>query len=276
MRVNLCRSLRTASVMTSKIVEGYQQNSKWQRNGRKRFVQNEVAPYLGNDILDLGCGTGELSAYLAELVGPKGRVLAVDPDKERIRVAKESHKEVENLTFALGSTFSFPGLRLETYNVIFSNVVLHWIKNTEDKKKAFQNMFRSLKPKGKIFMRYSGRLPTHFDCVFRELNPENMDRLLNLFEHETRPVIEKLCETNGFRVLKSFDEKHDDLAFENGEGLCLFFWATTNGVFDPQLVTEERLEKFCARFSSGETGGIKLRSEETDLFSVLVAEKPAE
>ena len=90
MRVNLCRSLRAASVMTSKIAEGYQQNSKWQRNGGKRFVENEVVPYLGNDILDLGCGTGELSAYLAELVGPKGRVLAVDPDKERIRVAQES------------------------------------------------------------------------------------------------------------------------------------------------------------------------------------------
>ena len=71
------------------MAEGYQQNSRWQRNGGKRFVLNEVAPYLSNDILDLGCVTGELSAYLAELVGPKGRVLAVDPDKERILVAKE-------------------------------------------------------------------------------------------------------------------------------------------------------------------------------------------
>ena len=106
--------------------------------------------------------------------------------------------------------------------MIFSNFVLHWIKNIEDKKKVFQNMFRSLKPTGKIFMRYSGRLPTHFDCVFRVLNPENMDRLLNLFEHETRPVIEKLCEANGFRILKSFDEKHDDLAFEMAK-LCVCF-----------------------------------------------------
>ena len=258
------------------MAEGYQQYSRWQRNGGKRFVQNEVAPYLSNDILDLGCGTGELSAYLAELVGPKGRVLAVDPDKERIRVAQESHKEVENLTFAAGSTLSFRGLGLETYNVIFSNFVLHWVKNIEEKEKAFQNMFRSLKPTGKIFVRYGDRLPINFDRVFCELNPENMDRLFNLFEHETRPVIEKLCEANGFRVLKSFDEKHDDLAFENGEDLCLFFWATTNGVFDPQLVTEERLGKFCARYSSGENGRIKLHSEENDTCSVLVAEKPAD
>ena len=276
MRVNLCRSLRAASVMTSKIAEGYQQNSKWQRNGGKRFVENEVAPYLSNDILDSGCGTGELSAYLAELVGPKGRVLAVDPDKDRIRVAQESLKEVENLTFAEGSTSSFPGLGLETYNVIFSNFVLHWVKNIEEKEKAFQNMFRSLKPTGKIFVRYGDRLPINFDRVFRELNPENMDRILNLFELESRQVIEKLCEANGFRVLKSFDEKYDDLAFENGQDLCLFFWATTNGVFDPQLVTEERLGKFCARYSSGENGRIKLHSEENDTCSVLVAEKPAD
>ena len=137
-------------------------------------------------------------------------------------------------------------------------------------------MFRSLKPTGKIFVRYSDRLPINFDRVFRELNPENMDRILNPFELESRQVIEKLCEANGFRVLKSFDEKYDDLTFENGEGLRLFFWATTNGVFDPQLVTEERLEKFCARYSSGENGRIKLHSEENDTCSVLVAEKPAD
>ena len=30
--------------------------------------------------MDLGCGTGELSAYLAELVDQDGKVVAVDPD----------------------------------------------------------------------------------------------------------------------------------------------------------------------------------------------------
>ena len=39
--------------------------------------------WAGDVILDLGCGTGELSAYLAEPVGPEGKVIGVDPDKER-------------------------------------------------------------------------------------------------------------------------------------------------------------------------------------------------
>ena len=243
--------------MTSKMAAGYQQNSGWQRNGESDFVQNEVAPYLSNDILDLGCGTGELSAYLAELAGPKGRVLAVDPDKERIRVAQESHKEVENLTFAAGSTFSFPSLGLETYNIIFSNFVLHWIKNIEDKKTAFENMFRSLKPTGKIFVRYGDRMPAHFDRVFRELNPENLDCLMTINQFEPRPVIEleQMCVASGFCVLRSFDEKFEDRVFENGDSLCLVFWATTNGVFDPQFVSEDRIERFCTRYSSEKMAG---------------------
>ena len=39
--------------------------------------------------MDLGCGTGELSAYLADLVGPDGNVVAADPDKERILLSQE-------------------------------------------------------------------------------------------------------------------------------------------------------------------------------------------
>ena len=55
----------------------------------------------------------------------------------------------------------------------------------------------------------------------------------------------------------------------------VFFWATTNGVFDPNLVTEERLRSFCDRYndSEGEVGGIRLRRTEMDFYSVMVAKK---
>ena len=60
------------------------------------FIQTDVSPRAGDAILDLGCGTGELSAYLADLVGPDGKVVAVDPDKERILLAQQSFGEVKN------------------------------------------------------------------------------------------------------------------------------------------------------------------------------------
>ena len=75
-------------MFNNKAAEGYQQNSTWQREGGMiRFIQKEVKSCLRDAILNFGCGTGKLSAYLAKLVGQKGNVLGVDPDIERVKLA---------------------------------------------------------------------------------------------------------------------------------------------------------------------------------------------
>ena len=89
-------------------------------------------------------GTGELSVYLAELVGQDGKVVAVDPDTDRIKVAQESHMGEKKVTFHEGSAANFPRMGSETYDIVFANHVLHWIP---DKEEVFKNIFSSLKPK---------------------------------------------------------------------------------------------------------------------------------
>ena len=69
-------------------------------------------------ILDLGCGTGYLSNVLAEQVGLGGKVIAVDPDKERLRTTKETYGAVSNILFQEGSTDEFPQ---DQYDIVFSN-----------------------------------------------------------------------------------------------------------------------------------------------------------
>ena len=72
-----------AESFSSSAAEGYKQASfSVQKRIGEDFIQIDVCPQVGDVILDLGCGTGELSAYLAELVGAEGKVIAVDPDKE--------------------------------------------------------------------------------------------------------------------------------------------------------------------------------------------------
>ena len=61
----------------------------------------------------------ELSSFLAERVGPSGHVIAVDPDRERIRVAKANVK-VANITFLVADGETFPE---QEYNAVFCNVV---------------------------------------------------------------------------------------------------------------------------------------------------------
>ena len=119
------------------------------------FIQTDVNPQSGDAILDLGCGTGELSAYLAELVEPAGYVVSVDPDVRRLNLAKATHRDIENLSFVEGNSDNFDGMGCEKYDIVFLNQVLHWIPN---KQQAFKNMFSSLKEGGKIAIQYTDHL----------------------------------------------------------------------------------------------------------------------
>ncbi len=107
-----------------------------------------VNPEKGAKILDLGCGTGFLSNVLAELVGPKGLVVAVDPDVERLAVAKSRYTK-NNLHFIEGSAEDFPR---DDYDIIFCNHVLHWVRKRST---VFAKMAGLVKPGGKIAFNYT-------------------------------------------------------------------------------------------------------------------------
>ena len=113
-----------ANLLSYQAALGYKQSSlSVQKVDGQIFIETEVCLQPGDTILDLGCGTGELSAYLAELAGPKVKVVAVDPDKERLLLAQQSFGEVKNLSFVEGSASNFPGIN--SYSIIFSNLIRH-------------------------------------------------------------------------------------------------------------------------------------------------------
>ena len=149
-----------------------------------KSLMDDVEIHRGDIILDLGCGTGELSAYLAELVGQDGRVVAVDPDVNRLQVARESHGDVKNLAFHEGSSSNFPRMGSETYDIVFANFVFQRI---QDKEEAFKNMFRSLKPAGKIALFYGDHFISGFQKIYRGLqNSEMMELMLSKLYFERR------------------------------------------------------------------------------------------
>jgi 2-polyprenyl-3-methyl-5-hydroxy-6-metoxy-1,4-benzoquinol methylase len=56
----------------------YEQVSTRQFNHGKLLIAS-LAPRPGERVLDVGCGTGRLGDYVAQLVAPCGEVLGVDP-----------------------------------------------------------------------------------------------------------------------------------------------------------------------------------------------------
>ena len=219
--------------------ECYQQSSLGvQMESGKLFIRTDVVPQPGDAILDLGCGTGELSAYIAELVGPQGFVVGVDPDLNRLKVAQETHGGVKNLSFVEGNSDNFEGMDCEKYDIIFLNQVLHWIPNKQD---AFKNMFHSLKAGGKITREYTDSLHPFEVSALEELNPEIEERVQNMFHGVARANVDQLCEAAGFNIVKSYYTNDKTLVFESIEDLLKWFWSTSQGVFDLQVITQERI-----------------------------------
>ena len=66
----------------------------------------------GMRVLDIGCGTGQLTAAIADLVGKEGNVVGVDPDQD---LARQKYKDCHNIECFKGSDSDFPA---GPYNVI--------------------------------------------------------------------------------------------------------------------------------------------------------------
>jgi len=223
------------------------------------FIETDVCPHVGDAILDLGCGTGELSVYLAELVGPEGKVIAVDPDKGRIQLARQSHSGIKNLSFEEGSAANFPGIGSKSYDIIFCNLVLHWIS---DKEQVFKSMFDSLKVGGRIAIQYGDDPPPFLFKAFKELSPpENAERIFQMFQYEWKAKNDQSCSLAGFEIVSSYETLGGQFVFENTEELLKWLWSTTLGVFDPSLVTKERLQRYLASYTNedGKTACLDLR-----------------
>ena len=88
-------------------------------------------------ILDLGCGTGALTACLA---GMGRRVLGADSSPEMIERARALHPELE---FVRCDALNLP--YAQQWDVIFSNAVFHWIG---DHGALLQSIHRALKRGG--------------------------------------------------------------------------------------------------------------------------------
>lgn len=129
----------------------YEKNSQAQQIWANELI--EKLDFTGTeDVLDLGCGDGKITAEIARLVA-NGSVTGVDYSSSMIDLAAVRYPSsgYPNLSFRVmdAGTLSFEGC----FDVVFSNAALHWIK---DHKPVVKGIFKSLKPGGKILLQMGG------------------------------------------------------------------------------------------------------------------------
>jgi len=105
-----------------------------------------LEPKAGERILDLGCGTGALTA---QIVAAGAEVVGIDSSPEMIDQARRSYP---NLSFHVADARSFT---VEgRFDAVFSNAVLHWVKEPEQ---AVSRIRTALKPGGRFVAEFGGK-----------------------------------------------------------------------------------------------------------------------
>lgn len=125
------------------LAETYERVSDLQLETGRRLVERlEVEE--GARVLDVGCGTGRLTRWIAERVGPRGDVVGVDPLEERIAVARSHGGAVR---FEVGQAEALDAFEDASFDVVVLSSVLHWVA---DKAKALAEIRRVLRPGGRL------------------------------------------------------------------------------------------------------------------------------
>jgi len=120
-----------------------------QHNFVYKFGENVIEwldPQVGEKILDVGCGTGQL----ADIIHNAGAVVTgIDASPEMIKEARASYHDIK--FFVRDATdFSFE----EKFDAAFSNAALHWINKQEE---ALHCICDSLKQRGRFVFEMGGK-----------------------------------------------------------------------------------------------------------------------
>ena len=101
-----------------------------------------LSPQPGEWILDLGCGTGQLTEKL-RLAGVNA--IGIDSAPSMIEQARRNYPQIE---FVLADARNFQVK--QPLNAVFSNAVLHWIPDADA---VIRSIHQALKPGGRVCCR---------------------------------------------------------------------------------------------------------------------------
>lgn len=117
----------------------------------KQLIYKLAAPQEGEKALDLGCGTGIYSVWLAKMGLD---VTGVDISKEMLSKAKEKVAEEKlNIEFVLADIHGLP-FEDHTFDLVVSNITLEFV---DDPQKVVSEVLRVLKPGGRFVCGFIGK-----------------------------------------------------------------------------------------------------------------------
>ncbi|WP_306349741.1 methyltransferase domain-containing protein [Flavobacterium sp. '19STA2R22 D10 B1'] len=177
----------------------------WNPETYNKFKAERFAPFYdvlalvkikpNMDVIDLGCGTGELTEKLANTL-PNAKMLGVDSSKEMLEDARAFASDAlkfEQRTIEEQLTTN------QKWDLIFSNAAIQWVDNHET---LLPEIINTLKPNGQLAI----QIPSQNDNILNQI-------LLELVQEE--PYQSGLKGWKRSSPVLSLDE-YAQIFFENG------------------------------------------------------------
>ncbi len=141
----------------------------------KRFIHRVVKNMgisVGDNILDLGCGTGRNAHLMLDYAGKKGRLTGIDISKEMEMQFLLKFDGKPNVTF-INQRIDQPFTLEEKFDKVFISFVIHGFPH-EVRNTVIQNAFNNLKPGGAFYILDFAefdmkKMPAHHRFIFKKI-----------------------------------------------------------------------------------------------------------
>jgi len=152
-----------------------------------KWIYEIFRPYMGRNVLEVGCGIGNLSQYF---LGACDKLVGVDTSIFFIQHLKIDYPEMEIYNFDITDE-KVLSLESKKFDTIVAVNVLEHIKDDE---KALSNMFKLLQPEGHLLL-----FVPALNCLFGSL-----DEGVSHFRRYDKKQLRHKVERTGFKVEKIF------------------------------------------------------------------------
>jgi trans-aconitate methyltransferase len=161
--------------------ERYHQISSPQQAWGRRIL--ERLPLEGHErVLDLGCGTGRITAEIAARL-PRGRVVGLDRSASMLATARDWLRDhAPDSALVLGDGAALPFAR--AFDAVFSGATFHWI---HDHGALFRSIIAALTPGGRLVAQCGGG-PNLAVLFGRAAALRRDPRFAHYFEEWTEPA----------------------------------------------------------------------------------------
>ena len=203
----------------------------WNPGRYHQFQSERFAPFddlfslikirEGMRVVDLGCGTGELTRRLADKL-PGSEVVGIDSSTEMLKRARE--QERDGLRFELGSIEKVEG----KWNLVFSHAAIHWI---DDHHSLIPRLFSLVSPGGQLAVQLPSNHGHATHTLIREIAGEEPFQSALAGWHRSAPVLSitdyaELLHESGGQEITVFEKIYASL-LENSDALAEWTSGTT-------------------------------------------------